>query len=187
MILNLDAYDEMLNELDINIIYSGPMWDDGIKGLAEMVKVHLNKGDVSENVARGIFSVFVEQITNIMMHSVKKGSYPQLEKSVPVGMLVLGHRDITYFIQTKNSIKNENVEMLKERIDYLNTLDKKELRQYYRQQLHAENDNPESQGAGLGLIEIARRATSPIAYKFEKIDAELSLFIMYVEIEQEVE
>jgi len=68
----------------------------------------------------------------------------------------------------------------------LNSLDKQELRQFYKEKMRSDNDNPESQGAGLGLIEIARRATAPIGYSFEPISDGLSYFTVYVEITQEV-
>ena len=74
---------------------------------------------------------------------------------------------------------------MKERIDYLNSLDKQGLRQFHREMVRNENTNPDSQGAGLGLIEIARRATAPIGYSFEPISDGLSFFTMYVEIIQE--
>jgi len=61
------------------------------------------------------------------------------------------------------------------------------LRQHNKERMRGENDNPESKGAGLGLIEIARRATAPISYRFDPINDEMSYFSMYVEIAQEEE
>lgn len=74
------------------------------------------------------------------------------------------------------------MEILKTRIDYLNTLDKKGLRKFYKERLQAENDNPESKGAGLGLIEVAKRASSKIEYEFEPRGEGMKYFTMYVEI-----
>ena len=91
-----------------------------------------------------------------------------------------------FFIQTRNAIKNENVKRIKDRLDHLNTLDKQQLRQLHKEVMQGENDNPESKGAGLGLIEIARRATEPIGYTFEPVNDNLSSFTMYVVIEQGV-
>ena len=187
MVLNIDAYYKMLDELDIDIIYSGPMWDDGIKGLSEMIKVRLDKDDVPESSARAIFSVFVEQVTNMLMYSAEKGYYQKSEKPVSMGLLIMGHKEGVFFIQTRNAIKNENVEYIVERIDHLNSLDKKELRRYNMKKLKEDNDNSESQGAGLGLIEIARRTTKPIGYSIKNIDGGLSVFTMYAEIAREVE
>ncbi|MCL2605516.1 MAG: SiaB family protein kinase [Defluviitaleaceae bacterium] len=188
MILDMNEYTAMVNKLSINIIYSGPMWEDGIKGLTEMVRVHLDHDSITTGSAKSIFSVFVEQVTNMLMYSAEKGKYPAKSNEtadVPIGMLVLGHKDNIFFIQTRNAVKNESITLIKGRIDHLNTLDKKELRQFHKEMLKGDNDNPESKGAGLGLIEIARRATAPIAYNFERLNDSQSLFTMYVEITQE--
>jgi len=149
--------------------------------------VHLDIDDVPESSARAIFSVFVEQVTNMLMYSAEKEFFPKLDKPLSIGMLILGHKGNVFFIQTKNMIRNENAKLLTERIDHLNTLDKKELRRFHIEKLHEENDNPESQGAGLGLIEIARRVTKPIGYLVKQIDDQQSSFTMYAEIAREVE
>ena len=185
MMLNMLEYANTCKNLNINISYNGPMWNDGIKGIAEMVKTRLSYEDMPLNVSKVIFSVFVEQITNILMHSADKGQFGQAEnENVSIGMLVLGNKDRSYFIQTGNAIKNKYIEIIKGKIDHLNSLDKKELRQFYNEKMRNENDNPESKGAGLGLIEIAKRATAPIRYSFEPIEDGLSYFSLYVEIAQ---
>jgi len=192
--IDMSKYNEVVEKLNIKVIYSGPMWEDGIKGLAEMVKNHLSHDQLTGNASKTIFSVFVEQVTNMLMHSAEKKQYSQPPDyeivDVSIGTVIMGNktdkRD-TFFVQTKNAVKNENIEFLKERLDYLNTLDKKELRQFYREKVRSDNDNPNSPGAGLGLIEIARRATAPLGYSFEPVPMSegLSLFTMYVEITQE--
>jgi len=187
MILDMIEYTDMMNNLDIDIVYSGPMWKDGIKGIADMVENRLKIDGLPESAALAIFSVFVEQLTNVLMYSAEKKYYTTNENKtveVATGMLVLGQKGTTYFIQTGNLIKTESTGRIKNNIDHLNSLDKKELRKLYKERLKAENDNPESKGAGLGLIEIARRTTAPIGYKFEQKNGEFSYFTMYVEIGQ---
>ena len=128
----------------------------------------------------------------MLMYSAEKEQYPTPPDNelvdVPMGMVIMGNktdkRD-TFFVQTKNAVRNENISFLTEKIDHLNSLDKNELRQYYKERMRADNDNPESQGAGLGLIEIARRATAPIEYSFAPTPDGFSFFTMYVEITQE--
>jgi hypothetical protein len=187
MVLDMKEYLHVINSLNIHVIYSGPMWEEGIKGFAELVKVNLANDNIPGNMAKTIFSVFVEQVTNVMMYSAEKGQYIRPDKvlaNVSLGTLMLGQKENRFFVQTRNAVNNKNIEGMKGKIDHLNTLDKKELRQYHRERLRNENDNPESKGAGLGLIEIARRATAPIGYRFEPYDDELSYFTMYVEIAQ---
>jgi len=190
--LDMREYSSVVEKLNIKVIYSGPMWDDGIKGLAEMVKTHLSHDQLPGSVAKAIFSVFVEQVTNMLMHSEEKEKYSQPPGNeiidVSMGTVIMGNKKDkrgTFFVQTKNVVKNESIEFLKERIDHLNSLDKQGLRQFHKEMVRGDNMNPESRGAGLGLIEIARRATAPIGYAFEPVSESVSYFTMYVEIMQE--
>jgi len=190
--LDLSTYNEAVEKLNIKVIYNGPMWEDGVKGLAEMVRTHLVHDQLTGNVAKAIFSVFVEQVTNILMYSEEKKKFTQPPDFEPVdvsiGTVIMGNKmdkRETFFVQTKNAVKDENIAFIKERIDHLNTLDKHELRQFYKEKVREDNEIPDSKGAGLGLIEIARRATAPIGYTFEPISNGLSFFTMYVEITQE--
>ena len=186
MIFDLQEQRDILKKHNICISYSGPMWEDGVKGLAEVVKTSLSYEDLPGKIAKTIFSVFIEQVTNMLMYSVEKESYESKKREqIPVGSLVLGRKGKTYFIQTGNVIKNENVDFIKSKIDHLNTLDKAELRQLQKITLREGDDNPESKGAGLGLIEVARRATSPIEFSFDPVNNNVSFFSMYVEIGQE--
>jgi hypothetical protein len=100
------------------------------------------------------------------------------------GMYILGVMDSAYFIQTGNVVTPNSAAILKERIDHLNTMDRKELRHYFKQRVMGENNNPESRGAGVGLIEIARRAAGPIKYDFEPLDSGMQYFTMYITIRQ---
>ncbi|MCL2845614.1 MAG: SiaB family protein kinase [Chitinivibrionia bacterium] len=187
MNFNVRGYSKMLEENNIEVIYSGPIWAGGIDGMAEMLMKRLEYEDIPLSASQSVFSVFVEQMNNMMMHSADKTRMTNSTgKSVetPKGIYVLGIKDSTYYVQTGNAVTPANAENLKTRIDHLNTLDKKELRQLYKQRLVSENDNPESKGAGVGLIEIARRATEPLTYEFEPMENGLVYFTMFVIIKQ---
>ena len=185
MKLNLNEYNQMLNNYNISVLYSGPIWAAGIDGPAELLQRRLDFDSIPYSFAQSVFSIFVEQMNNMLMYSAEKEHYERIggkKSTVSKGSFILGIQDKTYFIQTRNIIKDSNIEPLKKRIDYLNTLDKKELRLYFKKQIKVENDSPESKGAGLGLIEIARRASSDIEYEFESLNDGLSYFSMYVTI-----
>jgi len=187
MKFNILEYNKMLNDNGINVIYSGPIWANGIDGLADMMLKRLEFDEASTSASQSVFSVFVEQINNMMMYSAEKDKRSDNEGNsleVSRGVFILGIEKDSYFIQTGNLVSNYSAEILKERIDYLNTLDKKELRRYQRERMKADNDNPESRGAGLGLIVVARRASSPIEYKFEPYDDQRQFFSMYISIGQ---
>jgi hypothetical protein len=185
MKLNILEYSKLLAENNISIIYSGPLWAEGIDGLAEFLQKRLDMDDMSLSASQSVFSVFVEQMNNMLMYSAEKERREHPETGTMEtanGIFVLGSQDKSYYVQTGNVIKNSSVGLLKDRIDYLNKLDKKELRELYKEQIKTENGNPESKGAGLGLTEIARRATSKIEYEFIPYGEDLSYFTMYVTV-----
>jgi len=187
MKFDVRQYVKLFDENHIHVIYNGPIWSNCIDGLAEMMLKRLEFDDSSNNSSHAVFSIFVEQMNNMMMYSAEKeekndpdGNPSQVSK----GVFILGVQNDEYFIQTGNAVTNSSAEVLKSRLDHLNTLNKTELRQYYKERMKAANDNPESKGAGLGLIEIARRASSPIEYEFEPYDDEKQYFTMFIRIKQ---
>jgi hypothetical protein len=183
MKFNILEYSKLLAKHNISIIYSGPLWAEGINGMAEFLQKRLDMDDMPLSASQSVFSVFVEQMNNMLMYSAEKEKHPEKSAAeMATGIFVLGSLDKSYYVQTGNVIKNSSVGLLKERIDFLNTLDKQELRQFYKEQIKTENDNPESKGAGLGLTEIARRAASKIEYEFIPYGEGLSYFTMYVTV-----
>jgi hypothetical protein len=155
--------------------------------MAEMLLKRLEYEDIPLNASQSVFSVFVEQMNNMLMYSAEKHCLANSDgtrRAASKGIYILGVRDGAYFIQTGNVVSQSNADILRTRIDHLNTLDKKELRLYYKQQLMADNDNPNSKGAGIGLIEIARRASEPVKYEIDELGDGLLYFTMYVTIKQ---
>jgi len=187
MKIDIEQYNEMMDSNNVRVFYSGPIWPDGIEGMAQMMRKRLDFDEVPYTASKSVFSIFVEQINNMMMYSAEKEKRTdEAEKQTEIskGVFTLGLQGDTYFLQTGNLVSNVNARILKERIDYLNSLDKKELRKFYKEQLNAENDNPESQGAGIGLIEVARRSTSPIEYTLKQYSDDFQYFTMYLTVTQ---
>ena len=185
MIFNMLDYCRMLQKNHLSIIYSGPLWAGGVEGIAETLKKRLAFDELPLKSSQAVFSVFVEQMNNMLMYSTEKSSFETSNKNqleTPRGAFVLGVHENIYFLQSGNLMKTEKVEDIRSKIDYLNTLDKKELRQYFKEQIKKENTNPDSRGAGLGLIEIAKRASSRIEYDFTPLEDNMTFFAMYVEI-----
>jgi len=178
------AYSQMLAEKNITVIYSGPIWEGGVDGMADFLQCRLDVDNLSRTTSKSIFSVFVEQMHNMLMYSADKEKFEsgsELQEASK-GLFVMGKIKNTYFIKTGNMVTKYSAGVLKERIDHLNSLDKQELRQYFKEMKKNENNNPESRGAGLGLIEIARRTSSKIDYKFTSQGNNLMYFTMSMEI-----
>jgi len=184
------GWHKMLNNNKITLVYSGPLWSEGIGGIAGTLKKRMEFDKMPLQTAQKVFSVFIEQMNNMLMYSAEKELFfveNGKDSEAPKGTFILGREGKKYFIQTGNAVKNEAVNLIKNRIDYLNTLDKIEIRKYYKEQLRNGDTNPESKGAGLGFIEIARRISSKIEYSFESYEEGLTYFTLFAAIGEENE
>ncbi|MCL1883417.1 MAG: SiaB family protein kinase [Defluviitaleaceae bacterium] len=184
MDFNVLDYNNMMSKHNISIVYSGAIWAGGIDGMAELLQRKLDVDDLPLSTSKSIFSVFVEQMHNMLMYSAEKEKFNVESEPTEIskGIFVLGKKDSTYFVKTGNVVTEYSAGILQERIDHLNSLDKQGLKQYFKERSRSENDNPESKGAGIGLIEIARRASSKIDYTFVPYGEGLTYFTMSVEI-----
>jgi len=179
----------MLSDKSIILVYSGPLWSEGIGGIAVALKKRLEFDDIPLETSQEVFSVFVEQMNNMLMYSSEKEKFELANGNhtlSPKGTFILGKEGKTYFIQTGNVMKNSSMELVKKRIDYVNTLDKKELRKYYKEQMRIKDTNPESKGSGLGFIEIARRVSSSLEYSFTPYEEGYTFFTLYVTIKRKI-
>jgi len=174
-----------LNENNNAIIYSGPIWAEGISGVVETLKKRMEMDNIPVLTTQKIFSVLIEQLNNMLMYSAEKIQL-QFEEGkqtyFPKGTFILGKEGDDFYLQTGNIINNGCIELIKSRIDHLNTLDKNGIRKYYKEKMKGTNDNPKSKGAGLGFIEIARRIKSKMEYSFTPYNENQSLFTIFVMI-----
>jgi len=186
MIFDMLEYHRMIDEKNISLIYGGEVWDDSIEVIAATLRNRMESDGVSAGVASSVFSIFVELLNNVLMYSACREPHESLDSddtSAASGAFLLGVRDKTYFVQSGNVMKSESVKLVKSRIDHLNSLDKDEIRNFYREKIKSKDTNPESRGGGVGLIEIARRASSKIEYSFKPYNEGLTFFEMLVAID----
>jgi hypothetical protein len=66
-------------------------------------------------------------------------------------------------------------------LEEVNNLSPDELKEYYRQSL-SETEFTEKGGAGLGIIEMARKSGHKLKYEFTKINNEYSFFSLTITI-----
>lgn len=176
------AFKRELDAKGIIFSFSGYVSEGILFSLGEALREKMALEDADGPTVRRVFSVFVEQMQNIIRYSAEKvvgNAGRSIELSA--GMVTIGMEDKTFFIVCGNTVRNEDVPKLRDRLDYLKGLDKDAIKTYYREQLR-ETPDEGSRGATIGLIEIARRASAPIEYDFAPIDDGKTFFCLKVRI-----
>ncbi len=169
----------ILKESNIELIFSGAFSQSLIEELGEALKQRLLNQQVTKSKISSAFFAFVEQTQNIRNYLIaKEGSddYNMLAKS---GVIAISQTGLGYCITSGNIIFNEDVERLQGKLDIILSMDLEALNDYYRKILRDELDK-EYGRAGLGLVQIARKAAGPIEYQIEKIDDKYSFYTLTV-------
>lgn len=162
--------------------YSGPISHITIEGIGSTLRLDLEMEDAGMSTSQKIFSVFIEQMQNILNYSEEKIiNDSELEKELRIGVLVIGQEDNNFYVYCGNKIYSKDEEKIQRKIDEISGLNQEELKALYKQRRKTEPQEG-SKGAGLGLIEMARKSGVPLESSFKKIDEEFSFFSIKVSI-----
>lgn len=180
MELNLYDFYQDAKKKSIIFYYCGPIAQASVEGVAQTLRKNLEYEDAGNLTSQSVFSVFIEQMQNILNYSAEKlADKDCAEDELRVGAVVIGHTNSDYYILCGNKIYNSDIATLKDKIDEIRNQNKDELKALYKERRRME-PAPGSKGAGLGLIEMARKASKPLEYSFTPIDDVFSFFTIRV-------
>jgi hypothetical protein len=162
---------------NLNYIYRGLFTDKITDNILALAESNLVKKEDPRALKRKVYNVMVEGLQNITKHQA------DIDQSVEnnYGVFVLKKENLKYFITTGNLIENENIENLSSQIEQVNKLDEDGLKAYHRQIL-IDGKISSKGGAGLGLIDMARKSGNKLLYAFENVDDKYSYFYLHTEI-----
>ncbi|KJS86714.1 MAG: hypothetical protein JM58_06440 [Peptococcaceae bacterium BICA1-8] len=165
----------------ILLCYSGPIAQASIEGVGDTLRRNLEFEEAGNTTTLAVFSIFIEQAQNVLNYSAEKLSKDEEDqKELRVGVVVIGYDDTgDYFVYCGNRVYNQDISKIRNSLEHLRNLNKDELKMLYKERRRMERE-PGSKGAGLGLIEMARKSEVPLGYSFEKIDEVFSFFSIKV-------
>ena len=174
----------MLHTQGVIFAYSGYVTEPVLSGVGEALKQKLTIDDADTKTLRSVFAIFVEQMQNIIRYSAEMQHAPpppasdaNVLKEIRYGILTIGREEADYIVCAGNLILQSDVERLRERLSRIRDMNKEQLKALYKEKLRADPEEG-SKGAGLGFMEIARRATRPIEFDFITVDADHSFFAL---------
>lgn len=179
---DLNGFYNDLKRDGIIFCFSGPISQSIVEGIGETLKQKMELEEAGLSTTQKVFGIFVEQMQNILNYSVERVTAESArDNEMRMGVLVVGQEGGHFYVYCGNRVERERIGFLTERLTELNTLDKDQLKNLYRER----RKNPVaegSKGAGLGLIDMARKASRPIEFEFTPIDGDHSFFAIKVTI-----
>lgn len=146
--------------------------------LTEVAEKHFQENETPLERRKKFMLIMVECVQNVFHHQLKPKDGVAFFES---GILVTYNDDYNYRIVSGNYVKKDVVENLKSRIDDLNLMSAEQLRTYYQEAL-SKAELSEKGGAGLGILDMARKSRMPLEYQFLSIDNEYSFFNLAISI-----
>ncbi|MEA3450768.1 MAG: SiaB family protein kinase [Bacteroidota bacterium] len=168
---------EMLQNEHVEYVYRGNFDTAITDGILSLSEVNFDEQKDSLKIRKRVFFILVEGLQNITRHQ----DVIKTDNDYNEGFLVLQKKNNAFRITTGNLIKNNTIQYLTEILEKVNSLTKNELKEYYRKILNNQAFS-EKGGAGLGLIEIARKSGNKILFDFQKVSKDHSYFYMQTAI-----
>jgi hypothetical protein len=178
LILLYDSFEEH----GISLVYVGKFSHTITKVFAALTGDETEKSNESKAVQRTLHHTMIEILQNMTKHSENMFQ----EINMGQGLFMLGKKNDAYHIITSNLVDAKQEVVLKNTIDSLNAATPLELKEMYKKQLR-EGKISGKGGAGLGLIDIARKTQNPLDYMFFPADVDKKYFLLKVKVDSETE
>jgi hypothetical protein len=177
---HLYSFHKLMNENDIMLVYCGDFSQELNKTLLSFTERKFKSENVEDNTRRKIFNIMVEILQNISKNKVEvMENTPEID-----AIFILGANNDDYMLISSNLIMNDKISPLKNRLDQVNSLDKEGLKQLYKD-VRLNASFSDKSGAGIGIIDIARKSENRLDYSFEEVDSLYSVFSLLIRISKE--
>ena len=168
-----------LEKNNIEYVYIGHFTSNITDSILSLAELNLQLLNESIKIRKRVYFILVEGLQNITRHQQFTPS--KTDKSAG---LIIQNKNNEFIITTINHIHITDKEKIKQHIDNINQLEKNELKNFYRKILKQQKISNKG-GAGLGLIEIARKSNNKLIYDFVDIDDKYPIFFFQIFIHSE--
>ena len=161
--------DKMMKER-LMLAYRGVITNDNSIPLLMLLEKEMESSEFGFVGRKRLFMFVLESLQNVSRH----GSGDQY---AGMSLVVYSKTDNGYTVTTGNVVQAETGNILREKLQELNKLDSKQIREIYRQMLSVAEFSDKG-GAGLGLLEMAKTTGNRLDYDFISLDNNHSYFIL---------
>ena len=163
----------------LSLVYAGSFKDIVTTKAIKLSEHNLEKSEEVANLKKKSSFLMAECFQNVVRHNEPEKS----KKYHPAAQGFFMTRSIghMYYIASSNIVDEEVVKILKDNLENLNEKSPEELKDMYITGLKKRGLS-EKGGAGLGLIEMARKSGNPLTYDFKKLTGDLSAYYLLIQM-----
>ena len=151
---------EHFSRSKIMLCFNGPVSRSLIEEIGNALKNYLHADHAQPSAAMDVFGVYVEMTQNIRHYAMGRG-YDEMDSSATV--VVARDDEKHYVVQAGNVVEKADGVALLAQVNALAQMDKVQLKALYKTQLRQPRNEDIVSGAGLGLIDIARKSSQPLS------------------------
>jgi hypothetical protein len=165
--MEIDRFNQFVTHAADNgvVFYHSGHLDEGtIASIGALLRRRLHEEGATGAQARKVFTTFMEMAQNILHYAALGNSADG--QSSKFGALCVARSADGFEVMCGNDLAADQVPRVRQRLDAVKAMGPEKVRQAYRQQLASDRDDPDSKGAGLGLLTMAASSSAPMEYEF---------------------
>ena len=157
------------------ICFNGPISKNLLGEIGVALRAHIESGKDCMNASMDVFSVYIEMSQNVRHYMANRGYSPRdSSATVVIAETEPGH----FVVSAGNIVDQPDGHALLARVQELAQLDKVGLKALYKEQLRKPRGKDLLTGAGIGLIDIARKASQPLQATLDDLGDGRSFFTL---------
>jgi hypothetical protein len=180
----LDVYSLYNKAKDDRVILSfrGNVTEEFMGAVFLIMESKMDGDPPQQRIRKKVNNILVECLQNVFHHMDEMAPEDGDEDQRAAIFMVCMDAENKYSILTGNHILNGNVEKLRAKIDRVNAMTQDQLKAYHREAL-SNSELSSKGGAGLGMIDMARKSGNRLEYDFQPVNDRLSFFSLAIKIE----
>lgn len=159
-LIDLFSLQQTYNQQRIMLCFNGPLTRSLIEEIGNALRNYMHRENATASSAMDVFGAYIELTQNIRHYAASKG-WGESEASATV--VIARDAEGRYVVSAGNIVDAADGTTLEARVNALAAMDKAQLKTQYKEQLRKPREEGSATGAGLGLLDLARKAAEPLA------------------------
>ena len=180
---DLFRYYQSMRTNQFILAFKGKLSNELMVNMGEILKHQLQAESGLEKTSRKVVAILIKLSQNIYRYSSEKSEF--LDKDIGSGIILIQDGEEHVTVISGNLVHNQDAPSLIKSCEKINSFDSKKLKQYYREVIKLPRKEGQI-GAGVGLIDVARKSGNPLEFNLTSIDEQVSFFMLAVKVDKKV-